>query len=161
MLRRLCWRLPIFAAFAPPPSIPMLLAGWCGFVAGCLLDRFCINNKGFSTVRGHRSQQVQKKKERQQRKPTSVRLTVATADPSWVCNGAGGGISGGGGESTNSISLHVCWQRFSFPPSHNSRCGEISTQFYAQRGKIISFEFLKVYFPTAVNGSEPFLPLGF
>lgn len=41
-----------FCSVCPAPFHPDV-AGWCGFVVGCLLDRFCINNKGFSTVRGH------------------------------------------------------------------------------------------------------------
>lgn len=86
MLPCLCWRFAY--CFCPAPFHPDV-AGWCRFVVGCLLDGFCINNKGFSTVGGHRSQRGN------ETPPTSVRFTVATADPSWVCNGAGGGISGG------------------------------------------------------------------
>lgn len=97
--------LPIFAVSAPPPLHPDV-AGWCRFVVGCLLDGFCINNKGFSTVGGHWSQRVNKT-------PTSVRFTVATADPSWVCNGAGGGISGGKKHKLNILltpvgSISIC-----------------------------------------------------
>lgn len=83
----LCWSFAYFCRVGPAPFHPAV-AGWCRFVVGCLLDGFCITNKGFSTVGGHWSQQVKKN-------PTRVRFTVATADPSWVCNGAGGGISGG------------------------------------------------------------------
>lgn len=51
-----------------------------------LLDRLCINKKvsAQSAATGPEKQ-----------KNTIVVSVLATADPSWVCNGAGGGISGG------------------------------------------------------------------
>lgn len=104
VLPSLCWSFAYFCSVGPAPFHPAV-AGWCRFVVGCLLDGFCITNKGFSTVGGHWSQQV--------KNPTSVRFTVATADPSWVCNGAGGGISGGREHKLN-ISSRL--QRFAFPP---------------------------------------------
>lgn len=104
VLPRLCWSFAYFCSVGPAPFHPAV-AGWCRFVVGCLLDGFCITNKGFSTVGGHWSQQV--------KNPTSVRFTVATADPSWVCNGAGGGISGGREHKLN-ISSRL--QPFAFPP---------------------------------------------
>lgn len=158
VLRRLCWSLPIFAALCPAPFHPDV-AGWCGFVVGCLLDGFflfCINNKGFSTVRGHWSQQVSKKKKKEQTPKAQVSVTAATADPSWVCNGAGGGISGGGKHKLN-ISSHL-WAVFFIPSPRTQDGGRNLRRSAPHGGKIISFEFLKVCFPTAVNGFEHISP---
>lgn len=121
----LCWSFAYFCSVGPAPFHPGV-AGWCRFVVGCLLDGFCINNKGFSTVGGHWSQRVNKT-------PTSVRFTVATADPSWVCNGAGGGISGGKKHKLNILltpvgSISIC----SLP---NAQMGNIGAVLSPAGGK--------------------------
>lgn len=59
-----------------------------------LVDRLCINKK----VSAQSAATGPKKKSKKKKRKTTVMSILATADPSWVCNGAGGGISVGGGE---------------------------------------------------------------
>lgn len=115
----LCWSFAYFCSVGPAPFHPDV-AGWCRLVVGCLLDGFCINKKGFSTVGGHWSPRVNKT-------PTSVRFTVATADPSWVCNGAGGGISGGKKHKLNISSRLLA--AFLFAPPKKSPDGKYRSSF--------------------------------
>lgn len=64
--------------------------------AWCWVDRLCINKKVFRhsprPLGPKRKTKNKQKKNETKKQPLSV---LATADPSWVCNEAGGAISGG------------------------------------------------------------------